>query len=154
WSGKAKGEPLFLKTDTHWSPRGLAIAADAITAQVRAKAERLPALTLTSRNEQVTAHGDLFGNLFNHSDGLASFPDETVTVTRVIKQDGGSLNVADDNAKILLLGDSYTNIYDSYDSEYREWGQDAGLGQQLMLRLATPVEVIAQNGGGAVEVRE
>jgi hypothetical protein len=35
-----------------------------------------------------------------------------------------------------------------------DWGEGAGLGEQLMLRLGVGVQVVAINGGGATSVRE
>ena len=55
------------------------------------------------------------------------------------------------SSPVLLLGDSFTNIYRRKEME---WGDGAGLGEQLMLRLKIGVQVIAINGGGATAVRE
>ena len=81
------------------------------------------------------------------SSGL--FAPESVEILQVLR--GGEPAVADDLAPILLLGDSFTNIYRRKEME---WGDGAGLGEQLMLRLNTGVQVIAINGGGATAVRE
>ena len=59
--------------------------------------------------------------------------------------------MGDDSSPVLLLGDSFTNIYRRKEME---WGAGAGLGEQLMLRLNVGVQVIAINGGGATAVRE
>ena len=49
------------------------------------------------------------------------------------------------------MGDSFSNIYRRKEME---WGEGAGLGEQLMLRLGVGVQIIAINGGGATAVRE
>jgi len=54
-------------------------------------------------------------------------------------------------APVLLLGDSFSNIYSRPELE---WGQGGGLGDQLRLRLGVPVQVLALNGGGATTVRQ
>ena len=143
--------PLYLKTDTHWTPRGLALAADRIAEYIRDRAPTLPRLgPLTTQDATVTAHGDLYTNLFEKAENR-HFPPETVTVTRILSAAGDPLSTSDPAARILLLGDSFANIYAS---DSLAWGTSAGLPQQLMLRLHTPIHTIALNGGGAVQVRE
>jgi len=44
---------------------------------------------------------------------------------------------------VLLLHDSFANIYHR---KKLEWGEGAGLGEQLMLGLGAGVQVIAING--------
>jgi hypothetical protein len=96
----------------------------------------------------VTNFGDLLRILeIQSSSGL--FPSQTVEIVQVF--DGGQPAQGDESSPILLLGDSFTNIYRRKEME---WGDGAGLGEQLMLRLGEPVQVLAINGGGATAVRE
>jgi alginate O-acetyltransferase complex protein AlgJ len=96
----------------------------------------------------VTNYGDLLRILeIEPSSGL--FKPETVEIDQVLQ--GESLARGDDSAPLLLLGDSFTNIYRLKEME---WGEGAGLGEQLSLRLGVGVQIIAINGGGATAVRE
>jgi alginate O-acetyltransferase complex protein AlgJ len=54
-------------------------------------------------------------------------------------------------SRVLLLGDSYTNVYSRPELH---WGEEAGLGRQLAAALGQPVEVLAVNDRGAYATRE
>jgi alginate O-acetyltransferase complex protein AlgJ len=141
WRAKGQGE-VFLRRDTHWTPLGLGVAADRI-------AERLRPLLGPTRNIEerrtvtVTNGGDLL-RLLESGPGTSAFPPQTVEIVEGPPRGG-------DGAAVLLLGDSFTNVYSRKELE---WGEHAGLGEQLMLRLGLPVQVLALNGGGATAVRE
>jgi alginate O-acetyltransferase complex protein AlgJ len=57
----------------------------------------------------------------------------------------------DANAEVLLLGDSFSNIYSL---EGMGWGSAAGLAPQLSLALGRPVDAILQNDSGAFATRQ
>jgi hypothetical protein len=149
WNAKARSEEsLFLKLDTHWTPRGLAVAADRLAAHIKPFLPETAQDRFTTRNQRVTNYGDLLRILeIEPSSGL--FAPQTVEIVQVLKS--GELATGDDFSPVLLLGDSFTNIYRRTEME---WGAGAGLGEQLMLRLNLGVQVIAINGGGATAVRE
>ncbi len=56
----------------------------------------------------------------------------------------------DRDADVLLIGDSFSNIYSG---EALGWGRSAGLAEQLSLLLQRPVDTIIIDGGGAVAGR-
>jgi len=149
WNAKAQSaESLFLKLDTHWTPRGLAVAADRLAAHVQTHLPGSVQPRFATRKQRVTNFGDLLRILeIEPSSGL--FAPQTVEIVQVLKD--GELATGDDSSPVLLLGDSFTNIYRRKEME---WGNGAGLGEQLMLRLGLGVQVIAINGGGATAVRE
>jgi alginate O-acetyltransferase complex protein AlgJ len=149
WRAKEeRGESPFLRLDTHWTPRGLSVVADRLAAHVRPLLDGTSRRAFTTREERVTNFGDLLRILELQPDrGL--FQPQTVAITQVL--DGHALAHGDDSAPVLLLGDSFTNIYRQ---KVLEWGDGAGLGEQFMLRLGALVQVIAINGGGATTVRE
>lgn len=149
WNAKAQSEQsLYLKLDTHWTPLGLAVAADRLASHVKSRLPEPAQSLFTSRKQRVTNFGDLLRILeIEPSSGL--FAPETVEIVQVLK--GEELASGDDSSPVLLLGDSFTNIYRRKEME---WGTGAGLGEQLMLRLNVGVQVIAINGGGATAVRE
>jgi alginate O-acetyltransferase complex protein AlgJ len=149
WRAKMQtGESLFLKLDTHWTPRGLAVVADRLAAHVQRYLPHLALEAFKTRTARVTNHGDLLRILeVQPASGL--FQPQTVEITQLLE--GSTLARGDDSSPVLLLGDSFTNIYHQ---KAMEWGEGAGLGEQLMLRLGHRVQIIAINGGGATAVRE
>ena len=55
------------------------------------------------------------------------------------------------DAEILLLGDSFTNIYSMPEMN---WGEAAGFAEQLSLAMQRPIDRIAQNDAGAHATRQ
>ncbi len=58
---RADGGPLYCKTDSHWSGRGVALAAQAIADQVKDRGwlNELPKPSLASESRDVAMTGDL-----------------------------------------------------------------------------------------------
>lgn len=83
-------------------------------------------------------------------EGRSLFPPQAVTVHQVQDETGASWE-PDPTAKVLLLGDSFTNVY-SVDE--MGWGGSAGLGPQLALALGSKVDVLARNDSGAFATRQ
>jgi len=141
WEAKGASD-LYLRQDTHWSPEGLDVIADAL-------AERLADLVGESRPfvaqpTTITNHGDLFDMLdLPPRQGL--LVSEAVTVSRVANRATGDPIETDPSSPIALLGDSFANVYSLASMN---WGDHAGLGEQLALRLGRSVDVIAHNDGG------
>ena len=149
WNSKVQSpESLYLKLDTHWTPRGLAVAADRLARHVKPLLPAPVRPLFTTRKQRVTNFGDLLRILeIPPASGL--FAPQTVEIVQVLRD--GELASGDDSSPVLLLGDSFTNIYRRKEME---WGNGAGLGEQLMVRLGHGVQVLAINGGGATAVRE
>ena len=141
WGAKGRGE-LYLRLDTHWSPLGLAVAADRLAAGL-APPEAVRPRPRPAQPRSVTHDGDLL-RMIDLGPGSGLFSPQTVMIEPIPGR-------GDDGSPLLLLGDSFTNVYSRRELE---WGEGAGLGEQLMRRLGTPVQVLALNGGGATGVRE
>ncbi len=136
--GRVSGEEVFLRTDSHWSPAGL----DAVA---RDLAVRLRQLGFGSqegfqpperRPVAVRGRGDL-AVMLDPPDGEL-VPRETVRLPQVMNPIRGK-------AEILLLGDSYSNVF--FQTELG-WGTGAGLAEQLGFHLGVTVERLAINDGG------
>ena len=78
------------------------------------------------------------------------FPPETVTIHPVETATGEPWRSRED-AEILLLGDSFSNIYSL---EGMGWGANAGLAEQLSYYLQKPVDKLCINDNGAFASRE
>ena len=124
------GTEPFLKTDTHWTPEAMALAAERC-------AERLGCGNPLPRGDEavVTNAGDtaVLLKLADHP-----YPPETVTIRQFDL-------VPDTSADVLVLGDSFVNIYSM---EAMNWGIRGGFAEHLAARLGRPVDVIARNDGG------
>lgn len=148
--GKAQQE-MFLKTDTHWSPAGAELVA-------RHLADYLAKSRLISDNSpgrylqvaaQVENSGDLAAMLKMSKSGQG-YPKERVGI-RQIKQADGTPWSSSRDAEILLLGDSYANIF-SLDG--MGWGTGGGLVEQLGFHLRRPVDSILINDKGSFTTRQ
>ncbi len=133
----------FLVQDSHWTPPALDRVAQATADQVR------PVLSPQSRPPRyrrrtltVSHHGDLVELLGMPT--RRTLPEETVEIRPVFS--GNRPWRPDPNAEVLLLGDSFANIYSQ---EALGWGTGAGFAEQLSFHLRRPIDKIVVNAGGA-----
>ena len=82
--------------------------------------------------------------------GHPLFPPESVWLRRVLQPDGSPWRSSRD-ADVLLLGDSFSNIYSL---ESMGWGTSAGFAEQLSYTLRRPIDRLVQNDEGAFATRE
>ena len=82
-------------------------------------------------------------------EGQTRYRPEAVTVRRVTHADGTVWRPSP-SADVLLLGDSFTNIYSL---STLGWGDGAGFAEQLSYELERPVDRITQNDEGAHATR-
>ncbi len=140
-----RSPPQFLATDTHWTPDGMELAAKALADWIRASIPLQGPEKIWQREErQVEGLGDL-ARMLELPAGQRLFPPQRVTVRPV---PGWR---PDPSAEVLILGDSYTNVYSRSDLG---WGTGAGLAEQLAFHLRRPVDRIAMNAGGAWASRQ
>jgi alginate O-acetyltransferase complex protein AlgJ len=133
------GVESYLKTDTHWTPTAMQLAAKK-TAEAIGDAEPD---TEAGAKATITARGDI-ANMLKLPDVDDIFPKQTV---EVVQYDV----VQDRNSDVLLLGDSFTNIF-SLDA--MGWGTRAGFAETLAHELGRPIDVIARNDAGAHATRD
>ncbi len=142
--------PLYLATDTHWTPPAMELTAQALAARTRELVSLPPAASsrFTTVEQSVTNLGDV-AMMLDLPAGQKFFPSETVTLRQVL--DRGQPWRADPNAEVLFLGDSFANIYSL---EAMRWGGAAGLAEHLSLALGLPVDAILRNDAGSHATRE
>ena len=181
---QSQSSPLYLQTDTHWTPQGAEFAA-------RAVADRIRELSLPpgasreylTRPIKVARSGDILEmtqipNIQSH------FPAEIVECEQVIDRKTGlliptagdrpgSFRHPSQQSQILVLGDSFCRIYQM--PEPRSLGQVLGQGpttrpdektarrplpgsagfiSHLALQLRCPIDYIVSDGGASTDVRQ
>ena len=133
------GVEPFLKTDTHWTVEGMNLAARRIATATGGKTQMpQPKKTVT-----VTNLGDI-AVMLKLPNCERRFPAETVTLA-----DYGI--GTDRNSAILLLGDSFANIFSS---EALKWGTCGGLAETIGAMIGHPVDAIIRNDAGAFATRQ
>lgn len=158
-AARETGRPQYLAADTHWTPEALDRVAEALARLLVERPARLPAgapaagqAAYYRQPVRVRGVGDLARMLrLPEVPGLPELlPPQEVTVQQVLDP-LGSLVRPDAGADLLLLGDSFTNVFSQAELG---WGQGAGLAEQLAYRLGRPVDRIAINAGGSHTSRE
>jgi alginate O-acetyltransferase complex protein AlgJ len=151
-AAKVRGDgPLYLQTDTHWTPPAIRLAASELAAVIESVAEwkNPPGEPLFERAATVAGPGDL-ARLLEHPKDNEAFSSEKAEISRVLTRQGLPWQ-PDREAEVLLLGDSFTNIYSD---PSLGWGTGAGLAEHLSLALGRSVDRIALNAGGAWSSRQ
>ena len=144
------GDPQYLATDTHWRPAAMEHAVRQL-ADFIAKNTPLPPAPdpgLTSRPATVSHHGDI-ALMLKLPAGQTAYPQETVSLRQALAPNG-NLWRPNSSADVLVLGDSFCNIYSL---ESLGWGESAGFIEQLSMELKRPLDCIALNDNGAFATR-
>jgi hypothetical protein len=147
----AGGEPRYLATDTHWRPETVEAVADLLARFITTRVE-LPPLAHDPgyRVEQMEVRnaGDT-ARMLDLGPFAGRFPPETVWLRRVLQADGTPWRSSRE-ADVLVLGDSFTNVYSL---ESMGWGTSAGLVERLSYALSRPADRLVQNDEGAFATR-
>jgi hypothetical protein len=140
------GGPLYCKTDSHWSGRGIALAANAVYEIIenRPWVKDLPNSTLRSRSREVQMTGDL-ARMLNEQKPVS----ETLPLIFVGSGDDVTPLAPRRDSPVLLMGDSHTLIF--HDPTLVTSG--AGLPDHLAQRLGIAVDLIGVRGSGATTTR-
>jgi alginate O-acetyltransferase complex protein AlgJ len=148
----AAGEPPhFLRQDSHWTPAWMEAVAGKLAYHLRTQVPALRAHNsiLEARETSVSRVGDLV-DMLEPRPSRKLFPWQTVTVRQVLDPQTGAAWQPHPDGDVLLLGDSFSNIYSAPDMG---WGESAGFPAQLARYLGHAVDVLARNGSGAAGVR-
>jgi hypothetical protein len=151
---------VFFKQDTHWRPRGMLAAAEAVADYLKAQpwVQALPPTTIEFATESVTAShiGDLGEKLDLPADS-GIFVEEQASLTRVIDTATGEAIANDPESPVVVLGDSFVNIFNDPSLGFaidNEGMTGAGFAQHLAMKLERAVDVIAINGEASSGARE
>jgi alginate O-acetyltransferase complex protein AlgJ len=149
-AARASQSSQYLATDTHWRPEAMELVAGRLVEYLRSRVA-LPAVSTGYRIEprETRQLGDI-AVMLDLPPGQSLYPQETVTIRRVLEPDGTPWRPSRD-ADVLVLGDSFSNIYSLTSMG---WGEAAGFIEQVSYLLQRPVDRIVQNDQGAYATRE
>src|SRR6476469_4772507 len=137
----------YLETDTHWRPETMEIVAERLADFLQlptAAGSTSPSII----EKEIVGHGDIAAML-KLSSGDKFFPPETVTIRQVVI--GNALWRPSKEADVLLLGDSFSNIFSF---EAMGWGESAGFAEHLSAALGRPIDCILRNSDASFATRE
>jgi SGNH hydrolase-like domain, acetyltransferase AlgX len=137
-------EALYQKHDTHWTDRGLEIAANLIADRIKRYTWYSEASTTPLRYSTVdtvfTRQGDIVDKLPEADKTL--FPPDSLSAKQVHNSDGSLFKGNNPDAPILLIGDSFTGVFELVDCK------GAGVGAHIAAETGIPVDIITSWGGG------
>lgn len=142
--------PMYLETDTHWSPEGMNHVAEELARVLSRSGLNASANTSYTRHPMVVRnHGDISAML-KLPDDQKYFGTQEVTVNQVRMPDGKPWE-PNEYSDVLLLGDSFSNIFSLGGMN---WGESAGFVEQLSYALKRPIDRLVINDHGAFASRQ
>lgn len=140
----------FLQYDTHWQPGAMEAVAGKLADFIKETYTLSPGKNDFSL-QPVTVHnsGDI-ARMLTLPESVAVLEEQEVVVNQVLGEEGAYVK-ADPESSILLLGDSFTNIF-----SFRglHWSFAGGLAEHLSYHLGQVVDCLARNDSGAYATRE
>ncbi len=141
--------PAFLQSDTHWSPEGMNLVAKQLANTIQKEALLTQSQTYQVIDSSILHRGDIY-SMLRLSDEISWIPMEQIK-TNMILDEVGNFHSRQSTAEILLLGDSFTNIYSVGNMG---WGRSSGLAEELSFLLQAPIDIISQNDNGSYATRK
>lgn len=139
-------EPLYQTHDTHWTSRGLEIAAGLISERIK-DYKWYKNLQKISLNLVDTTFGRLGDIVERIPENRRQQYKPTVLNAKQVRMPDGALYKGGKTSPVMLIGDSFTGIYELIDCK------SAGIGSHIAYNTSVPVETITSWGGGPL-VRE
>ncbi|MGD8238079.1 MAG: hypothetical protein PVH68_05970, partial [Armatimonadota bacterium] len=139
----ANPDLLYMPTDTHWTHRGLRLAADLIARRVRqytwyAGLAEKP-VKYSVRDVSCTRQGDICRMLTDQE--KLKYRPMKLDAQQVVAA-GGALYEDDPDSPIAMLGDSFTGVFHFEDCKH------AGLSAHVARQLGMPLDLIMAQGSG------
>ncbi len=143
------GEGVYQKQDTHWTSKGVEIAAQAIAERIRKypwyeAAAKTPVL-YSERDTVCLRQGDLVDKIA--PEARTAYPAVMLKAKQVFLPDGTLFKPANPQAPVLLMGDSFTGVFELVDCK------GAGVGARIAAETKLPVDILTSWGGGPL-IRE
>lgn len=147
-ASRAGAPPLYLEQDSHWSPAGVALAAQTVARRLAEKGwVRSGQLQYHEEAAPVERLGDLLRMLQSAPIEASSVP-EKVPCVQVLRADTDQLYQDQADSEVLVLGDSFLRIYQ------RDEPGSAGLLAHLAKELRQPLTSLVSDGGASTLVRQ
>jgi alginate O-acetyltransferase complex protein AlgJ len=144
----ATSAPVYLQTDTHWRPETMEFVAEKLAAFIESAGISFQAPFQVS-GKDVTGVGDI-ARMLKLPESQNVYRPETVTIHEVMA--GNAPWRPSKTADILLLGDSFSNIFSL---GALGWGESAGFAEHLSRALGgRPLDTILRNSDAAFATRE
>lgn len=141
-------EPLYQLHDTHWTSRGLELAAGIISQRIkqyRWNGALEPKVALTEKAATFQRMGDIVQRL---PLGIQTqYRPATLSAHQVLMPDG-TLYKDQKTSSILVLGDSFCGVYQRTDCKH------AGISAHIAKQLQYPVHLIMSYGGGPTVISQ
>jgi alginate O-acetyltransferase complex protein AlgJ len=145
---KAGGVPLYLATDTHWRPETMEWVARRLATYLGTPSP-LQGAGFRVAEREISAYGDIL-TMLKLPAGDNFYHPQKVAIQQVLL--GNALWHSNEEARVLLLGDSFCNIYSL---EPMGWGESAGFAEHLSQALGgQPLDCILRNSDGSFATRE
>lgn len=149
YTGKSEKD-TYLKTDSHWSYFGMEKSAEFLARYLNENISfnlgAFPADSIHTGHKTVSNTGDLF-QMLNLPGKMKEKYRETIEIRNINYQHKPDY----EESEILLLGDSFSNIFSM---SKMGWGSSSGLADQLSYFMNRPVDRIIQNDNGSYATRE
>ena len=145
------GTPQYLMTDTHWQPDAVQLTAERLRDFIAQHLELplVPSPDYTGHPVEVANLGDI-ARLLDLPQWQMLYHEERVSVRQIRTRQQASWRHTP-SADVLVLGDSFSNIYSL---AAMGWGESAGFVEQLSFLLQRPLDRIIRNDNGAFATRE
>jgi len=142
-SGQAGEQLLFQRQDTHWTDRGLRLAAERLSSRIK-KYPWYPALAkqgraFGERETSFTRFGDLQSRLPEAEQ--KKYSPETLVAHQVLEPNQQPYE-DDPESPVVLLSDSFGGVYELMDAEH------AGVSAHIARGISYPLDLVMSYGGG------
>ncbi|HEX4630147.1 MAG TPA: hypothetical protein VH188_04215 [Chthoniobacterales bacterium] len=142
--------PQFLEKDTHWRPEAMQFVAERLAWSINEAPPNGAAGPLRILPVEISGRGDIARMLKVSSANRNIDAPQTVPTLRVAAGDSPWRPSRD--AEVLLLGDSFSNIFSL---AALDWGESAGFAEHLSAALGgKPLDCILRNSDAAFATRE
>jgi alginate O-acetyltransferase complex protein AlgJ len=135
-------EYLYQVHDTHWTNRGLQIAAELIANRIKEYAwyDGVEKKACTVKDTMFERQGDIVERLPEQN--RSRYQAVKLQARQVLNEDSSLYKGNNPDAPVMLIGDSFTGVFESVDCK------GAGVGAHIAQKTSIPVEVITSWGGG------
>jgi alginate O-acetyltransferase complex protein AlgJ len=137
-------EAVYQRQDTHWTDRGLEIAAQRIADRVNQYSwypdVAKSAVKYSVKDTTFMRQGDLVDKLAEAD--KTAFPAVEIAAKQVHNPDGSLYKGANPDSPIMLIGDSFTGVFELVDCKA------AGVGAHVSALTGIPLDIVTSWGGG------